>query len=294
MKIHLSLLLIMVSLPTLLLSQELISLIDSPEEEQRFTTGAFKTTKIVIGQSIENAAKQDLLFIISHHFGRLNEGAYNFWGLDNATIRFGLEYGITDWFAAGIGRSTYNKTYDGFLKFKILRQQKGQKNIPLSLSWFASISINSLKFEGSDRDDSFSSRLAYVHQLLIARKFTSNFSFQLTPSYVHRNYVESTSKSDDTFALGMGGRYRITKRVSINAEYYAVFNNNDALSMDNPISVGVDIETGGHVFQLFLTNSDPMFESGFITSTKGKWFDGDIFFGFNIFRSFTLKKKRNS
>jgi len=284
-----SVLIMLVIIPAVLPAQDIMSMIESPEKERVFTTGSFKSTKIVIGQSIENPAKHDMNFIVSHHFGRLNEGAYNFWGLDNATIRLGVEYGILDKLAAGFGRSTYGKTYDGYLKYKLLRQQKGKKNVPLSVSWFSSIAINSLRWEEPERNNFFSSRLSYTHQLLIARKFTSDFSFQVTPSLVHRNLVKTASDSNDIFALGSGGRYRIANRISFNAEYYVVFNNSDTEKMDNPLSVGFDIETGGHVFQLFFTNSNPMFEKGFITETRGKWLDGDIFFGFNIFRVFTLK-----
>jgi hypothetical protein len=293
MKIRLSILLIMVLIPALISAQDLMSLIEAPEKGPVFITGSFKSTKIVIGQSIENPAKHDLNFIISHHFGHINEGAYNFWGLDYATIRLGVEYGIIDQLAVGLGRSTYNKTYDGYLKYKLLRQQEGLRNIPLSLSLFSSISINSLRWEEPERNNFFSSRLAYTYQLLIARKFSSAFSFQITPSLVHRNLVKYTSDNNDIFSIGMGGRYRITNRISFNAEYYVVFNSSDTEDMDNPLSLGFDFETGGHVFQLFFTNSNPMFESGFITETNGKWSDGDIFFGFNIFRVFTLKKKKS-
>jgi len=261
----------------------------SVKEETKYTSSFFETTRIVLGQSIENPEHGKLIFLIQHHFGRVNTGIYEFFGLDQATIRLGLEYGINKWLAVGLGRSSYRKTYDGFVKAKILRQSKGARNMPLSVSYFGSIAINTLKWENEELENYFSSRMAYTHQLLIARKFSPSLTFQLTPTLVHKNLVRTIEDKNDIFATGVGGRVRLSKKLSLNAEYFYVFPNQIvSRDYDNSFSISLDIDTGGHVFQLFFTNSNPIIESGFITETTGKWTSGDIYFGFNISRTFTL------
>jgi len=262
--------------------------------EINYTTATFKSTRIMNGHSIEKMAPGQLDFRISHRFGTLNSGAYELWGLDQANIHFGLEYGILKWLMVGVGRGTYEKTFDGFAKFVILRQSTGAKEMPVSLSAFSSVAINSLKWTDPERTNYFSSRLSYVAQVLVARKFTPSFSFQLTPSYVHRNMVPTELDPNDLFAIGAGGRMKLSKRVSLNAEYYYVVNPKDYMSKQiyNPFSVGFDIETGGHVFQIILTNSVAMIEKGFIGETTGSWAKGDIHLGFNISRVFNLKKQK--
>lgn len=221
-------------------------------------------------------------------------GAYELWGLDQANIHFSLEYGILKWLMIGVGRGTYEKTYDGFAKFTILRQSTGAKEMPVSLSAFSSVAINSMKWTDPERTNYFSSRLSYVAQVLVARKFSPSLSFQLTPSYVHRNMVSTELDPNDLFAIGAGGRIKLSKRVSFNAEYYLLANPKEYMSQQiyNPLSVGVDIETGGHVFQILFTNSVAMIEKGFIGETTGSWAKGDIHLGFNISRVFNLKKQK--
>lgn len=270
---------------------DLMNLLGDDEPTTNFATATFKTNRVVLGQSVENPAEGVLMFMIQHHFGKINSGAYEFFGLDEATIRLGFEYGITSRLAVGIGRSAYNKTYDGFVKYKILRQSSGLVNMPVTLSYFGSVAINSMKWSEPERENFNSSRMQYTHQLLLARQFNPAISLQLTPTLVHKNLVETTEDKNDIFATGIGGRVKLTKRVSINGEYFYVFPNQIVTrEYDNSFSLGFDIETGGHVFQLFCTNSYPIFDAGFITETNGKWSNGDIYFGFNISRVFTLKK----
>jgi hypothetical protein len=256
-----------------------------------YVSATFKTTRVVSGHSIENPANGVLLFLISHHFGKVNSGAYDFFGLDQATIRLGLEYGINDYISVGIGRSTYQKTFDGFLKAKLLRQSKGVKNMPVSVTAFTAMDLFSLKWQDTERTNYFSSRLSFVNQLMIARKFNESLSLQLTPTFVHKNLAENAN-DNDTYAMGLGGRYKLTKRLSLNMEYFHVLSDNLPDYSVNPLSIGFDIETGGHVFQLHFTNSQPMFDRALITETQGKWQNGDIYFGFNISRVFTIKKPK--
>lgn len=289
----LTLALIIFSIIRLPAQTELFDLFGDDPETIEYEMATFKTTRVVLGQSIENPAPGVLMFLIQHHFGRINSGAYEFWGMDQANIRIGLEYGINDWLAVGVGRSSYKKTFDGFVKGKILRQSTGAKNMPLALSYFGSTSLNSLRWQEPERENYFSSRLTFTHQLLIARKFGPDFSFQITPTVVHRNLVPTEEDSNDIFAVGFGGRAKITNRISLNAEYWYVLPDQIVSEpYDNALSIGFDIETGGHVFQLFFTNADPIFESGFITETRGKWGKGDIYFGFNISRVFTIVKPK--
>jgi len=257
-----------------------------------YTTATFKSTHVMNGQSIESMPPGQLDVRISHRFGTLNTGGYNFFGLDQSNIHLSLEYGIFNWLMVGVGRGSFEKTFDGFAKFSVFRQSTGTREMPVSVSVFSSIALKTLKWTDPTRTNYFSSRLSYVWQVLVARKFNQALSFQLTPTYIHRNLVASELDPNDLYSIGAGGRLKLTKRISLNAEYYYMINpkNNFSQQVYNPLTVGVDIETGGHVFQLFFTNSLGTIEKQFIGETTGQWKKGDIHFGFNISRVFTLKK----
>jgi hypothetical protein len=291
---RLSLFLLVLLIPGIMSAQDdLMNLLNSnTAPEINYTTATFKSTRIMNGHSIERMAPGQLDVRISHRFGTLNSGAYNAFGLDQSSIHLGFEYGITKWLMIGIGRGSYQKTFDGFAKFSVLRQSTGAKEMPVSLSILSSAAMQTLKWPDQTRTNYYSSRLSYVAQVLVARKFNQSLSFQITPSYIHRNLVPTELDFNDLYAVGAGGRVKLTKRISINAEYYYVANPNTYMSSKiyNPLSVGIDIETGGHVFQLLFTNSISMIEKGFIGETTGSWKKGDIHFGFNLSRVFTLKK----
>ncbi|OUJ75318.1 hypothetical protein BXP70_04690 [Hymenobacter crusticola] len=256
-----------------------------------YVQATFKGTRIINGQSVETPGAGTMVFLISHRFGMLNSGAYNFFGLDQATIRLGLEYGINDRLTVGVGRSSLEKTYDGFLKYRALRQSTGARAMPVSVTLFASSALTSLKFPDQERPDG--SRLTYTYQALIARKFSPSLSVQLMPTLVHRNFVDTRAEQNDVYALGIAGRQKLTKRVALTAEYYYLLPGATADRFRNSLAVGFDIETGGHVFQLHFTNSQGMIEKFFVPQTTGRWLDGDIYFGFNISRVFTLKSKND-
>ncbi|MEI7589431.1 MAG: DUF5777 family beta-barrel protein [Chitinophagia bacterium] len=253
-------------------------------------TGTFKSTRIVNGQSIENVGPGILDFSILHRFGALSQGAYNFYGLDQATMRLGLDYGITDRLMIGIGRSTFEKQYDGFLKLKIIRQQQGERNIPFSLSYTSSLIYKSLKDAVTTYIPYVSDKFSFSHQLLLASKINDYFSLQLSPTLLHYNMVDSKTIPNDFYSLGIGFRQRVSKRVNITTEYYHRFNTLEGYN--DPLSVGVDIETGGHVFQLHVSNSTGMTDRTFINETAGSWAKGDLRFGFNISRVFTIRKPK--
>lgn len=261
------------------------------ENAVEVTTATFKTTRLINGHSIENVAAGVLDFRISHRFGYMSGGAYELWGLDEASIRLGLDYGLTKRWMIGIGRSTYQKQYDGFTKFKVLQQSGGARKVPVTVSAVASIMYKSLHFENPARENYYTSNLYYSGQVLIARKFSDGLSLQLMPSVVHYNLVLNANDPNDILALGAGGRLKISKRTSINAEYYyQVPGYKFVKETKNSLAIGFDIETGGHVFQLYCTNSTGMTERTYIAETTGDFFNGDIRFGFTISRVFTLKK----
>jgi len=263
------------------------------DSETREVTATFKSTRLVNGHTTEMRPSGVLEFIISHRFGRLNEGVGQLFGLDDSQVRIALEYGIWDKLNVGFGRSSVGKILDGFLKYQVLRQTKSGKMVPISLTAFTSVAVATGPgaFLESSIDNKFSQRLSYSYQLLAARKMNSNLSLQVMPTMIHRNYVFTAEDPNDVFALGFGGRYKLTNRLTLNAEYYhQLAEHSDEYY--NSFSIGFDIETGGHVFQLHLTNSRSMIEKGFVAETSGRWSDGAIHYGFNISRVFNLKAKK--
>lgn len=271
--------------------EDLLSLLGE-EETIDYTNASFKTNRVINLHSLESTAKGVLDFKIGHRFGTLNGGFYELFGLDNASIRLGFDYGLSDALTIGVGRSGFQKTYDGFIKYKFLRQSTGKRNMPLTVGVLLTSAIQTLKWANPDRDNFFSNRLYYTSQLIIGRKFNESFSLQLSPTMVHRNLVATNAEKNDVYALGTAARLKITKRLAVNAEYIYLLPDQVTSDIVNSLSVGVDIETGGHVFQLHLTNSTSMIEKGFITETTNSWSDGGIHFGFNVSRVFTVKRRK--
>lgn len=266
------------------LGQSLLDALDT-EPTAHAVTATFKDTRVINMQSNETPGAGVLHFVIAHRFGRISEGAYSLWGLDNASMRMGFDYGLTDRWTLGVGRSTFQKTYEASMKGKLFLQ-KSDNSVPVSVTYYGVIMANGLRWQEPDRENLFSSRLSYVNQLIVTRKINDRTSLAVVPSFIHRNLVDITSKSHDQWTLGLGGRHKLTHRVSINSEYHFLVNGLDEATT-NSLSLGVDIETGGHVFQLHITNSQGMFERAFLTETTGRWLDGDLFFGFNLSRVFS-------
>ncbi len=275
-------------LPFNLMAQDDLESLLNPLPENSIVINTFKSTRIINNHSVEIFDSRQLDLRISHRFGRINSGLYEVYGLDQAKIRIGLEYGVIKNLMLGLGRSSYNKTYDGYLKYLLFNQTKGVDSMPFTLVLFSNIAINTLEKNHSDYP--FFGRLSYCNQLLIGSKVNDELSLQFMPTWIHWNMVELPDQKNQFFVLGGGLRYLITKSVSVNSEYFYRISGSliDKEMYQNSFSVGLDIETGGHVFQLHLTNSMSMNESGFITRTNGDWFDGGIHFGFNISREFNL------
>ena len=273
---------------------ELLDALGNDSIAKSYTGASFKSTRVINGHSLEVLPKGVLDFRISHRMGFVNEGVNNFFGLDQATIRLGLDYGISDRLMVGIGRSSYQKTVDGLLKYKLLRQCDAGCTMPITLDLVASASVTTLETEevpwyGAGREDFFVDRLSYNFQAVIGRKISEGLSFQVMPGVIHRNLVATAAEHNDLLNMGVAGRVKLSKRVALTGEYFHVLPDQGPRDpFHNSLAFGVDIETGGHVFQLQLTNSTGMFERAFITETTGDFFNGDIHFGFNISRVFTV------
>jgi hypothetical protein len=288
---------------------DLLSMLDEEQsKEPTYTIATFKASRLINGQTIETISKNHLNFWISHRFGAVNSGFIaNFFGLDEAKIRLGLEYGLTDRWLVGAGRSSLEKTYDLYTKYKVLRQSN---QMPITVTAMAGWGINTMPTgyvmeSGSTMkfNDNIE-RYSYWSQVLVARKFDEKLSLQVMPTLIHVNKVEDPSIPNQLFALGAGGRYKLSQRFTLSAEYYHTFRELEDDEDDDDgggtgafpypyrdaLSLGVDIETGGHVFQFHLTNARGMVEKQFIGQNVGSWGKGDIFYGFNIARTFSLDK----
>lgn len=291
-----------------LAQEDLLSLLDEEQsKEPTYTIATFKASRLINGQTIETISKNHLNFWISHRFGAVNSGFIaNFFGLDEAKIRLGLEYGLTDRWLVGAGRSSLEKTYDLYSKYKVLRQSN---KVPITVTAMAGWGINTMPtgyIMESGSPMKFSNnieRYSYWSQVLVARKFTEKLSLQVMPTLIHVNKVEDPSIPNQLVSLGAGGRYKISQRITLSAEYYYSLRELEDDEDDdyggsggfsypyrNALSFGVDIETGGHVFQFHLTNARGMIEKQFIGQNVGAWEKGDIFYGFNIARTFSLDK----
>jgi hypothetical protein len=261
----------------------------SQQSDTDYAFQTFKGTRLVNGHSVETKGKGTLEFIFAHRFGAIEGGLYEMFGLDEALVRLGVDYGITDKLSVSIGRNSDDKTMDGYLKYKIFRQSKGMKNFPVTVTLLEGIAYKaSPKKEFVQEGFTSVDRLAYVSQLLIARKFTTNFSLQVMPTFIHKNAVSQTLEDNDQVAIGVGGRIKITKSIALTSEYYYRLNTPDANPYNNTLGLGIDIETGGHVFQLVLTNTRGLTERAFITETTDRFDNKGIHLGFNVTRTFQL------
>jgi hypothetical protein len=271
--------------PIFLFSQDdLLNDIDKDASAQ--ATAAFKGLKIVNFESTKLVHKNELHFIVSHRFGSVKYGIDNFFGLDEANTRLQFVYGVCDGFNLSVSRHSYNKTYDISGKYRIVHQND---NVPVTVVGYSQVAFNTLLDEDLlQRSVDFDERVSITQQILISRKFSEKLSLEIAPTFFHEGYVDYAPQEEAQFALGLGGRYKLGKRWSVNIDYGWHLNRADGSPFVNPLSIGVDIETGGHVFQLHFTNAQPTFESGFLGNALGDWGDGNFYFGFNLTRVFTL------
>lgn len=270
-------------------------------QNTEYAGGTFADTRVINGQSSEMSVQGQLKFIISHRFGDIYQNnaysvLYNFLGFsEGATMRIGLDYGIFNWFEAGGGWNSSDKTYDGFVKFRVLRQSTGAKNFPFTVDFYSDMAVITDTLNTLIHPY-FTDGFSFANQVIIARKFNDFFSFQLAPTQVHRNLVDLASDKNDVFAIGAAARFQVTSNMAITGEYYFTLPNQLSAGYDNSTAVGIDIATKGHVFQLQLTNSPYLIPEYFIPRTQGNIFGKDangnfdlnLRFGFNITRTFKV------
>lgn len=259
-----------------------VNLLDSLDMAQndRTTNTAFKGLQIVNLQSTKMINKGDFYFLVSHRFGSLDDGVNTFFGLDNANTKIGAIYGVNNWLALGLSRHTLNKVYEGTVKYRISTQNQ---KMPVTLVGYHSLQINSQIDIDTYPGLSFQNRLTYVSEILISRAFSKKLSLELVGAFIYKNLYNPQIENQKQLSVGAGGSFKLSKRLSLNAEYlYA----NRPSFYNNPLSLGLDIETGGHVFQLLFTNSQAMTESEYLTNATGDWTKGEIYFGFNLYRVF--------
>jgi len=276
--------------------QDLLKLVDDDKPKKEYVKNAFKSTRVINSHSMEFLGKGVLDFRITHRFGPISDGGQNLYGFDEAKTRLGLDYGIAKSLMVGIGRSTLGKELDAFVKFRPVWQSTGPGSFPLSIVIVSSITLDPTPAPPSDtlKFQFYTNRLAFYNGLIIGRKFSESFSLQITPEMVHRNLVDSVWQSNDIYSIGVGARLKLSKRIALVVDYHHIVYGLKPGTYTDPLAIGVDIETGGHVFQLHFSNSQGMNERALLTQTTDNWLSGGIRFGFTISRVFTIVKPKNN
>lgn len=261
---------------------DLLNEIDTATSGKSKVESAFKALKIVNLESTKLASKGDLYFIVAHRFGSVKDGFEGFYGLDQAVTQLKFVYGLNDWFTISGARSEIAYDFSG----KFLLKSQETNGFPVAIAGFTSLAINNTLKESLYPEMKFDNRLVYVAQLLVSRKFNNKLSLQISPTYFHENFVIDDNQDNSQYAIGMGGRYKFAKRWSLNIDYAAHLNRSRSSQFRDPLSIGVDLETGGHVFQMHFSSSQGIHEAGFLGNSTGDWGRGDVFFGFNLLRVF--------
>jgi len=265
-------------------NDDLLSEIDTDSVGDNYATAAFKGLKVVNFESTKLVAKKELTLIVAHRFGSIENGFDSFFGLDDAVTRINFVYGITDAINVGVSRSSFQKIYEASAKYRLMRQK--ENGFPFTIVGYNSILINTALEETNLPQLEFSDRIGYTAQLIISRKVNSNLSLEIAPTFFHDNFVFFDEQHNSQYAIGVGGRHKLSKRWSINVDYGWHLNRADNSPFKNPLSIGFDLETGGHVFQMHFTNAQAMDTNGFLGQATGDWSDGNIYFGFNLSRVF--------
>ncbi len=274
--------------------EDLLKLVSNEKPQKERLKYAFKSPRVISSHSMEFLNPGTMDFRILHRFGQLDQGYKNFFGLDQASMRMGFDFGILHNLMTGVGRSTYKKELDAYIKYAPIRQSTGPWRSPVTVAFVAGITLDGLPLADPSRKNFYTSKLAYYFEAIIGRKFSEAFTLQLIPTMVHKNLVQLEKDPNNIYGLGVGGRLKLSKRIAFTWDYTHIIKGMPDSGYYNPLSVGFDIETGGHVFQLHFSNSTGMNERAFITETTGQWGKGEVRFGFNLSRVFQLKKKRHN
>lgn len=254
-----------------------------PEIDQE-VIATWKSLKVVNFETTKLVAPKEFQLIISHRFGSVENGIDDLFGMDNAVTRFQFAYGLTEWMHVEASRTGFNKTYQLATKFKLKKQI--EEGFPFSIALFTAMDANTELDKSIYPKLEFIDRLGYTAQFIVARKISKRLSAQLSPTLFHQNFVTFDPQDNTQYAMGLGARYKLTNRWSLNADYGYHLNRADGSPFVNPLSIGVDLETGGHVFQMHFTNAQPMLTNGFLSQATGDWTKGRFYFGFNLVRVF--------
>jgi hypothetical protein len=273
--------------------EDLLKLIGEEKPKKERIKYAFKSPRVINGHSMEFLNPGTMDFRILHRFGQLDQGYKNFFGLDQASMRMGFDFGILQNLMVGLGRSTYKKELDAYLKYAPIRQSTGPWSSPVTFALVAGMTMDGLPWSDPSRKNFFTSKLAYYFQAIIGRKFSEGVTLQVAPIMVHKNLVALDAEPNNIYGLGVGGRIKLSKRIAFTWDYTHVIIGMPDSGYYHPLSVGFDIETGGHVFQLHFSNSTGMNERAFITETTGRFGKGEVRFGFNLSRVFQIKKTKH-
>jgi len=271
---------------------DLLKLVGEDKPKKEYVKYAFKSPRVINGHSMEFLAPGTLDFRILHRFGLVSQGFDNLFGLDQASMRMGFDFGLRRNLMFGFGRSTFKKELDGYVKYAPLQQSTGEGSFPVTIAIVGGMTMNTLPWADPTIKNYFSSRLAYYFQTIIGRKISEGFTLQLAPTLVHNNLVALQTQPNDIYAVGFGGRAKVSNRMALTWDYFYVVNGIEKGINYHPLSVGVDIETGGHVFQLHVSNAAGMNERAFITETTNSWSKGELRFGFNLSRVFQIAKNK--
>ena len=271
---------------------DLLALVGKDKPKKERVKYAFKSPRVINSHSMEFLNPGTMDIRILHRFGPLDQGYKNFYGFDQANMRMGVDMGLFHNLMIGVGRSNVNKEVDGFIKFAPVRQSTGPGSFPITVAVIAGMTWNTSPWDNPSRKNFYTSKLAYYFQAILGRKFSEGFSLQFSSILVHNNLVPVHTRSNDIYALGVGARIKLTKRVALTGDYFYNFNGLEENISFNPLSLGFDIETGGHVFQLHFSNAVGMNERALINETTNSWAKKQIRFGFNLSRVFQVKKKR--
>ncbi len=272
--------------------EDLLKLLGEEKTTKEWVKYAFKSSRVINSHSMEFLNPGTMDFRILHRFGQLNQGYKNFFGLDQASMRMGFDFGILQNLMLGFGRSTYKKELDAYLKFAPIRQSTGPGSMPVTVALVSGVTLNGMDWADPDRKNFFTSKLAYYFQVVIGRKFSEGFTLQVVPTLVHLNLAPFNTNDNDIYGIGVGGRFKLSKRIAFTWDYTHVVMGMPDSGYYQPLSLGFDIETGGHVFQLHFSNSTGMNERAFITETTGQWGKTEIRFGFNLSRVFQVRKSK--
>jgi len=244
---------------------------------------AFKGIKVVNNQSTKQAGEEELYLYVSHRFGSIKGGIKTLFGLDIANTKIELLYGVSNNIQIGFSRESLKKIYSLNTKYRVTEQNS---KFPFNSSLYFSYNYNSSLSEEIYTTLSNYDRNIFFGQLLMSKSLGNKLSIQLSPSFAKKGFNETIFEEENNFILGIASSYRITSRLAFNIEYSANLDRPKISPFNDVLSFGIDIETGGHVFQLLFSNTQTIDNVSVMTDAEGSWKEGKIYFGFNVLRVF--------